>query len=100
MSPLEEALTTTNTRIAAFLAQELPALGPVFQALSQVAPFLPVRDPSPEQRAALREYRKSLEGLQAGLPQVTSRLQSKRVAVLAKMKNLKAARAYQESLTF
>jgi hypothetical protein len=100
MSPLEEILAKASTRIADFLAQDLPALGPVFQALSQVAPFLPCPDPSPEQRAALREYRKSLEALQAGLPQVTGRLQRKRISVLAKLKSVKAARAYQEATQF
>jgi hypothetical protein len=100
MSPLEKALAKASRRIADFLAQDLPTLGPVSQALSQAASFLPCTDPSPEQRAALREYRKSLEALQAGIPDVTGRLQSKRTSVLAKLKNLKAARAYQESTQF
>jgi len=100
MSALEEALAKAKTRITAFLAHDLPTVGPVFQALSQVAPFLPCPDPSPEQRAALREYRRSLEALQAEIPQVTRRLQSKRISVLAKLKSVKAARAYQEATQF
>ena len=100
MSPLEEALTTTNARIAVLLAQDQPVLDPLFDAFAQVTPFLPCADPSPEQRAALRSYRQNLEALQAAIPELTVRLRSKRTSVLAKLNGLKAARAYQDCVQF
>jgi hypothetical protein len=96
MSPLEEATSEANAKITAFLGLERPELRPLFDALAKVEPFLPCRNPSPEQQTALQEYRQSLESLQAGIERLTGQLWSRRSALLAQRRNLDAARTYQQ----
>jgi hypothetical protein len=97
---LDQTLQDATAQITAFLTTEQPAIAPVREALARVAPFLPCANPTSQQKDALQQYRKNLEALQQGLPQLTERLLVKRAALMAKQRRLNAARAYQQSATF
>jgi hypothetical protein len=94
MSPLETALADASTRIGIFLKREKPALDPLFTALGQVDPFLPVAEPTAEEKAALAEYKKMLEQLQPALDRMAGRLWSERTSLQAQSNRLKVLRTY------
>jgi len=94
MTPLETALADASMRIGVFLKREKPALDPLFVALGQVEPFLPVAEPTPEEKAALADYKKMLEQLQPALERMAGRLWSQRTVLQAQSSRLKVLRSY------
>jgi len=94
MTPLETALAEASTRIGVFLKRERPALDPLFAALGQVEPFLPVAEPTSEEKAALAEYKTMLEQLQPALDRLAGRLWSERNALQSQSNRLKVLRTY------
>jgi hypothetical protein len=93
----DEALQEASTRIAVFLASDRPAIQPVLEAFASVKPFLPCINPTAQQQTALQQYRQNLLALQEGTPQLKERLLARRAVVMAKLRGVTAARAYQQS---